>query len=262
MFAEKRFLESALITCKGSVEKAKRQIDLLCTMKTMVPRFFARHNLKTELQPALEKVWHIPLPQLTEDYCRIVWIKSFTNDFSSDDILQFFQYTIVLAEYARANDYVNGYILIVDYRDWNMFKLITRMTTPDVQPFINVLTKGYGGRLKNVHIISDSKAVEVLVATVKQLISEKLGKRIQVHKNLEELHKVVPKDLLPEEFGGKQKSCEKIQAEIVDELASDRHIQYLKVMSKACTDESKRNTGKFNEEYMGMPGSFRNLTVD
>uniref|UniRef100_A0A2H1WD56 SFRICE_027626 n=1 Tax=Spodoptera frugiperda TaxID=7108 RepID=A0A2H1WD56_SPOFR len=259
---DKRFLETALITCKGSVEKAKKQIDTLCTMKTMVPKFFVPYNLKTELPTALEKVWHIPLPKLTEDYCRIVWIKSFSNDFTPDDLLQFFQYSIILSEYIRAHDYVNGFVIIVDYRDWNMFKLITRMTTPDVQPFINVLIKGYGGRLKSLHIITESKAVELLVATVRQMISEKLGNRIQVHKTIEDLHEVVNKDLLPEEFGGKQKSCEKIHAELVDELSSEKHIEYLKVMSKACTDETKRNTGKFNEEYMGMPGSFRNLTVD
>lgn len=31
---------------------------------------------------------------------------------------------------------------------------------------------------------------------------------------------------------------------------------------KIVSDESKRHTSKFNEEYMGMPGSFRKLTVD
>lgn len=31
---------------------------------------------------------------------------------------------------------------------------------------------------------------------------------------------------------------------------------------KLVSDESKRHTAKFNEEYMGMPGSFRTLTVD
>lgn len=65
--------------------------------------------------------------------------------------------------------------------------------------------------MKSLHIITESKAVELLVATVRQMISEKLGNRIQVHKTIEDLHEVVNKDLLPEEFGGKQKSCEKIQ---------------------------------------------------
>ncbi|CAH1640957.1 unnamed protein product [Spodoptera littoralis] len=259
---DKRFLETAILTCKGSVEKAKKQIDTLCTMKTLVPKFFTAYSLKKELKPVLSKVWHIPLPQMTEDYCRVIWIKPQCDDFTPEELLQFFQYTTIVVEYIRAHDYVDGFIIILDYHDWNMLKLIARMTTPDVQPFINTLIKGYGGRLKNIHLITESKAVEILLATVKKLLSEKLGKRIQVHKTLEDFYKVFPRHLLPEEYGGKQNSCEKLQAALLEELSSDKHIEYLKIMSKACTDESKRPTAKFNEEYMGMPGSFRNLKVD
>ncbi|KAH9636995.1 hypothetical protein HF086_016277 [Spodoptera exigua] len=144
----------------------------------------------------------------------------------------------------------------------NKRSLYTRQTNKNLLNCPLPYLKGYGGRFNSLHIITESKAVEILVSTVKQLISEKLGKRIQVHKNLEELYEVVPKDLLPEEYGGKLKSYYKMQAELVEELSSEKHIEYLKIMSKACTDESKRNTEKFNEEYMGMPGTFRNLTVD
>ncbi|KAH9637789.1 hypothetical protein HF086_007818, partial [Spodoptera exigua] len=128
-------------------------------------------------------------------------------------------------EYLRAHEYANGFTIVVDYRGLNILQLATRMSTADVQQFINVLIEGYGARLKNVHIITESKAVELLVSTVKQFISEKI-------------------------------------AEWVDELSSEKHIDYLKMIYKACTDESKRPIEKFNEEYMGMPGSFRNLTVD
>ncbi|KAF9404823.1 hypothetical protein HW555_014147, partial [Spodoptera exigua] len=38
--------------------------------------------------------------------------------------------------------------------------------------------------------------------------------------------------------------------------------QLIKDAEKMISDESKRQTSKFNEEYMGMPGSFRKLTVD
>ncbi|CAH1640958.1 unnamed protein product [Spodoptera littoralis] len=257
-----RFYETAIVTCKGSVERVKKQIDLLCTMKTMVPKFFSRYNVKVELQAILKKVWIIPLPHMSDDYYRLVLFKTFNNDLTPEELLQFFQYILILADYIRNNDYVHGYILIIDYRDLNLFNLITRLTSPDVQPFLNILVKGYGGRMKNLHFITDSKAIEILVSTVKQLLSEKVGQRIQVHKTLEDLYEIVPRDVLPEEYGGKQKSYYKMQAEWVDELSSKKHVEHLKMMYKAGTDESKRHTEKFNEEYMGMPGSFRNLTVD
>lgn len=50
--------------------------------------------------------------------------------------------------------------------------------------------------------------------------------------------------------------------EWVDELSGEEHVEYMKMMNKACTNEKLRRRDKFNQEYMGMPGSFRNLSVD
>lgn len=36
----------------------------------------------------------------------------------------------------------------------------------------------------------------------------------------------------------------------------------VKEADKLVSDEQRRSSAKFNEEYMGMPGSFRKLTVD
>lgn len=46
------------------------------------------------------------------------------------------------------------------------------------------------------------------------------------------------------------------------EFSSDDHIAKVKFMEQASTDESCRLPGKFNEEYSGMPGSFKTLCVD
>ncbi|CAH0696574.1 unnamed protein product [Spodoptera exigua] len=94
----KRYLEGSIISSKGSVEKAKRQIDRLCTMKTLIPKLFSKYNLKTELQRVLEKSWYIPLPRLTEDYYRIIIVKGFNNDYTPEEILQYFQATVILQE--------------------------------------------------------------------------------------------------------------------------------------------------------------------
>ncbi|KOB56443.1 putative CRAL/TRIO domain-containing protein, partial [Operophtera brumata] len=43
------YLEKTLIGCKGSVEKAKTQIDKLCTLKTLLPKFFIGGDVKKNL---------------------------------------------------------------------------------------------------------------------------------------------------------------------------------------------------------------------
>ncbi|KAI8442110.1 hypothetical protein MSG28_005736 [Choristoneura fumiferana] len=48
----------------------------------------------------------------------------------------------------------------------------------------------------------------------------------------------------------------------LEELSTEEHIEYMKFSQSASTDESKRTKDKFNENYIGMPGSFRTLSVD
>lgn len=48
----------------------------------------------------------------------------------------------------------------------------------------------------------------------------------------------------------------------VDILSSDEFQKYFQEMKEATTDEKYRDTDKWNEEYMGMPGTFRTLNLD
>lgn len=44
----RRYLEVGLIINKGSVERAKRQLDRMCTIRTLVPAFFGDYNPKSD----------------------------------------------------------------------------------------------------------------------------------------------------------------------------------------------------------------------
>nr|XP_049698915.1 alpha-tocopherol transfer protein-like [Helicoverpa armigera] len=258
----KTYLEKTLISCKGSVEKSKKQIDRLCTLKTLVPKFFNKYHVKTELQHVLDLASFTPLPKVTKDFYRVIIIKVSSKDLTAEAFMQYYQYNIILTEYIKAHDYVNGFIIISDYSQVNIFDLMTKMNTVDLQQFITILMEGYGARLKGIHLLTESKAIDLFVKTMKQFLSEKIGNRIHVHPNMDALHKIVPKEILPSDFGGAEKSIEKLNEEWIQALSSEEHVEYLKMMSNACTDETRRLAGKFNEECMGMPGSFRNLSVD
>uniref|UniRef100_A0A2A4J6B5 CRAL-TRIO domain-containing protein n=1 Tax=Heliothis virescens TaxID=7102 RepID=A0A2A4J6B5_HELVI len=258
----KIYLEKTLISCKGSVEKSKKQIDRLCTLKTLVPKFFNKYHVKTELQHLLNLASFTPLPTVTKDYYRVICIKINNKDLLAESFMQYYQYNIILTEYIKAHDYVNGFIIVSDYRQVNMFDLVSKMNTVDLQQFVTILIEGYGARLKGIHLLTDSKAVDLFVKIMKQFLSEKIGNRVHVQPTLESLHEMVPKEILPVEYGGEERSIDKLNEEWVEELSTEKHVEYLKIMSKAGTDETKRLAGKFNEECMGMPGSFRNLSVD
>ncbi|KAJ8712713.1 hypothetical protein PYW08_008017 [Mythimna loreyi] len=258
----KDYLERTLITCKGSVEKAKKQIDRLCTMRSLMPQFFSKFNAKVELTHITEITWSTPLPNMTEDYYRVFLIKLNNKEFTSESFMQYYQYHIILAEYIKAHDYPNGFIAIFDMGDINILDFMTKWNPVQFQQFLSILIEGFGARLKSAQILTESKAIGLLISTAKRIVSEKIGNRVHVQQSLEDLHKVVPKDILPIEYGGNERSINKLHAEWVEELSSAEHVEYIKMMHKAGTDETKRHEGKFNEEYMGMPGSFRCLSVD
>lgn len=48
----------------------------------------------------------------------------------------------------------------------------------------------------------------------------------------------------------------------VKELNSEEFTKYRIEMNKACTDETLRPVSSFNDQYVGMPGTFRTLTLD
>ncbi|KAJ8712714.1 hypothetical protein PYW08_008018 [Mythimna loreyi] len=258
----KAYLERTLISCKGSVEKSKKQIDTLCTMRTLLPKFFSKINVKEELAQILQIAMVIPLPLVIDDYYRVLVVKCNNKYFTTESFMQFYQYLIITLEYIKAHDYVNGFIGIYDFRDVNLFDVITKLNSVELQQYLSILIKGYGARILAIHMLTESKLVDMLVKTLRQLLSEKIGNRVHVQPTLEDLHKVVPKEALPVEFGGNERSVEILHAEFVEELSSEKHLEYVKMMHAACSDETKRHEGKFNEEYMGMPGSFRCLSVD
>lgn len=57
-------------------------------------------------------------------------------------------------------------------------------------------------KLKEVHVVNVSPLIDTIIGWVKPFLKEKIKNRIYVHQDLESLHKYVPIDVLPEEYGG------------------------------------------------------------
>lgn len=58
-------------------------------------------------------------------------------------------------------------------------------------------------KLKEVHVVNVSPLVDTIVNFVKPFLKEKIRNRIFFHTNgYESLYKYVPKEILPEEYGG------------------------------------------------------------
>ncbi|XP_004928863.1 retinaldehyde-binding protein 1 [Bombyx mori] len=256
----REYLERTLITTKGLVERAKTRIDNLCTFKTLMPNFFEDIDVK---KSAMSTVFsHAHMPKLTKDNYRIYLLKVYNDDFDASLVLDYYKYIVVVSEYLKIHDYCKGFEVILDYSDVNVMNFVTKFNPVILRQAVTLITDGYGMRIKGVYIISPSKTVDLILNLFKQVVSTKLASRLHVHKTIDTVTEFLDKDLLPIEYGGNERSLKELHNEWLEILSSDEHNKYLQEMNKATTNESCRQTGKFNEQYLGLPGSFRSLSVD
>ncbi|KAF9411680.1 hypothetical protein HW555_009597 [Spodoptera exigua] len=241
----KAYIERCIVTSKSSLERTKKQIDKMATFKTLVPKYLTL------------------LPTLTKEYHRVSVLKlKSTVDVKSSHFVQLFKVIVVAAEYLKSHDYCRGYVLVCDLMDANTADVLSKLNLVELQQFLPILTEGYGTKIKGIIFLTSSKFIDGFIKIIKPFFSEKIANRLHVAPTLEALRELLSEDILPEEYGGKGPSLAVLHEKLVKQLSSEKHQALMKEMNTARTDETKRQRDKFNEQYMGMPGTFRTLSLD
>ncbi|CAH0713621.1 unnamed protein product, partial [Brenthis ino] len=252
------YLERTIIISKGSVERAKMKLDRICTARTLYPYFFGVPNVKeVEL---LKVIIGAFMPKLTKEHYRIYTLNNQAKAYPKG-YREIYQYFFMQCEYIQTYDYCNGLLLFIDYRDADLMEALKAFTLSDMRNAVNIIKEGYGMRIKGIHLLSESKAIDAIVVVLKQAFSAKVASRIVVHKTLDTLYEYIPKHMLPKDYGGDEKPLIELHEQFLDVLTSKEFTDYLTEMNKACTNEELRMVTD-EERFMGVPGSFRSLSVD
>ncbi|XP_061723095.1 uncharacterized protein LOC133529403 [Cydia pomonella] len=258
------FFEKLLAITKGSVERAKSRYEKHCSLKTIWPQYFTPTDINL-VRNDLEVYKSIFLPDVTEEGCRVSLFRiSDDAKLTADLLIRFTKLAVSMCEYALAHDYPNGFVIILDYRFINLLELIafaTRHFTL-LQHCITITLEGYGMRVKGIHLVTVSKSADALVTFLKQLLTAKVASRIHVHKDMESLFAHVPKNILPVDLGGEGLPLIEIQEIFLQALCTKEHREWMKEAQRATINESKKPKDHFNEDSIGMPGSFRTLSLD
>ncbi|XP_050553078.1 uncharacterized protein LOC118274782 [Spodoptera frugiperda] len=269
----KDYIERCIVTSNGSIERAKKQIDKLATFKTLIPKYFQVVNiLDSDVTPILDTGYLTLLPNLTKEYHRVSVLKlKSTIDVKSSDFVQLFKVIIVVsinanhffAELRTAYFYA---ILVTVYRYFLQF-LQQILQIPEIFfysliIFFSLFQEGYGSKIKGIIFLTSSKFIDGFIKLIKPFFSDKIASRLHVAPTLEALRELLSEDVLPEEYGGKAPSLAVLHEKLVKQLSSEKHQAVMKEMNRARTDETKRQRDKFNDQYMGMAGTFRTLSLD
>lgn len=71
----------------------------------------------------------------------------------------------------------------------------------------------YGVKIKGIHILNAPPFIDRIVFLLKLSLKEKVASRVHVHNSYEDLHKHIPKEILPKEYDGDEESCSKLVGE-------------------------------------------------
>ncbi|RVE47536.1 hypothetical protein evm_007795 [Chilo suppressalis] len=252
------YLERYVIRSKGSVERAKDHLDKMCASRTLVPHFFSDCDVNS---PYLANIEDIFLPKLTKDYYRVYFVQNCEREFTHELFNALYKRIVYKMEYICMHDYACGIIIVADLRKANLFELVKHINITDLAHWLNLLLGGFGFRLKGFYFITTSKFVDSLLTIMKSIASKKIGERIQVLKNIEELHDHVDKDILPEEYGGTEVSRKALHEKWQNVIGSEEYKLDMDKINEAKTNEELRLKDSQNYQ-MGLPGTFRSLKVD
>ncbi|XP_065172224.1 alpha-tocopherol transfer protein-like [Atheta coriaria] len=249
--------------CKFSLEKCKKKLDMYFTMRTACPELFTNRDItRPELQEIIKYVNLPPLPGLTSNGRRVVVLRGLDKTITSPSIFDAMKIVLMIGDVRLAAEEtgVAGDVYILDA------SIITpahfaKITPAIAKKFLVIVQEAYPVKLKEVHVINISPIIDTIINWAKPFLTEKIRNRIHVHSDLDSLHKMVPKDILPEEYGGTAGPCQKFHDEWMKKL--EEMNPWFKEQESIKADESKRPGKPTNyDDLFGLDGSFRQLAID
>lgn len=259
-----QWILSFLRGCKFSLERTKEKLDLYYTLKTSAPEFWKLKYGDPKLIEILSLGGLLILPKTTDVLGPRIGLARFGHiDPNKYHITEIFSAFNVIQEIIMYEDdvlMVNGTSSLIDIEGISSTHMM--QMSPGLMKKMTVLAQdAIPVRMKGTHYVSMPSVFETLFNFMKNLMNEKNKSRIYIHKSYDELYKHIPKEALPEEYGGEGG---KVQ-DIIDYWINKVHEYgpWLKAGENCGTDESKRpGKPKTAEELFGLEGSFRQLQFD
>uniref|UniRef100_A0A1B6L485 CRAL-TRIO domain-containing protein n=1 Tax=Graphocephala atropunctata TaxID=36148 RepID=A0A1B6L485_9HEMI len=253
--------------CKFSLEKTKRKLDMYFTMRTAVPEFFNdRDPTKSEIQEVFRMSQVPPLPGLTTNGRRVVVMRGVDAANNIPSVADAMKVVLMIGDVRLKEELVGvaGDVYILDAAiatPQSFASHFSKFTPTLIKKFLICVQEAYPVKLKEVHVINVSPLVDTIINFVRPFLKDKIRNRIHVHETLDTLYEYVPKDILPEEYGGSAGSLADINKQWYEKLMTYR--DWFKEQESIKADESKRpGKPKTHDDLFGMEGSFKQLSID
>uniref|UniRef100_A0A1B6C1N4 CRAL-TRIO domain-containing protein n=2 Tax=Clastoptera arizonana TaxID=38151 RepID=A0A1B6C1N4_9HEMI len=259
-----KWLENYLVLNKNSLERTKENLDMYFSVRVLFPEVFAfRDPLHEQIRISCQCMGLVVLPKLTPEGRR-VFIFSHLNDNVTkfESTMMFKRMSMIFDVFLQEGvDYI-GLEVIVDSKHVCLGHL-SKYNLSTLAKFVEFGSKAYPNRSKSIHVVNPWPMVDTGIALFKPFLPKKLQGRMVVHRSLEDLHRCIPKNILPEDLGGEEPSIRELNDAWHEKLISYR--EWFLFNEDVKSDEAKR-VGKCRFEVpsdtFGNQGSFRKIEVD
>ncbi|XP_031343647.1 retinol-binding protein pinta-like [Photinus pyralis] len=260
--------ESLLIflrSSKYSIQRTKEKIENYYSMYSLLPDLFNdRDPFSPEIQALLSVGTMVPLPNPI-GHCgpRIVLIVY--DDYDPEVI----PYTAVIKSCLMIfdilmiedlNTAVSGVYILCDLGRCPL-KYVLQFSPTYVTKHVYCMETGYPLRLKGIQVENCPTALEVTIAIAKACLRGKIRDRLHVYSDNKDLQKVIPLELMPIEYGGKNGSVRELGPIWKSKVES--YSNWFRDCAKYKTNEDLRpGKPRTTCSELGIEGSFRKLVVD
>ncbi|KAJ3652209.1 hypothetical protein Zmor_018194 [Zophobas morio] len=254
-------LQNFLLLNKCSVERAKESIDMYYTLRSRIPDIY--HNVNPtcpNMKEVMEMVCYVPLPKLTKQMYRVFFFKmissSMVDRMEPHDVIDL---AVNMQEIRLKEDVMFGDIIVYDMTGLT-FGYLSKLTPSFLTKIMTIYTKIYSIPLKGVYVINSSSYVSTLLTILKSILKPKIFERIHVCEDTSILKEHFPAELLPKDYGGEEKSTEELH-----ELWKRKLNQYqdrFDQLDKLRVNENLRPQKLENDDFLGIHGNFKTLSVD
>jgi len=256
-----QFLMSFLRGCKFKLEKVKLKLDMFYTLRTHIPELLlGRDPSDPKIRAIIKLGVGLPLPNTeNSSSARVILIRprAYNPDlFTIEDVIKVS--TMINDVLLREDDniIVAGQIGILDLANVSV-RHFSQFRPAFIKKMTMMSEDGSPIRQIGFHYINTPPGFEQVFNVFKSVMNEESKTRLHVHgNNMESLYKIIPRRLMPEEYGGEAGPIQDIIDEWEKKLLSYR--QYFQEDEEQFgVDESKRVGSQINPESLfGVENDF------
>ncbi|XP_060533762.1 uncharacterized protein LOC132706435 [Cylas formicarius] len=256
----KKLIRTFLFINKFSMEKTKQRLDMYYTMRGLMPEFFNKHPLSSEMIQQSKVSYFVPLPKPAQNHRRVIYSK-ITNDYGPDkfnyeNYMSFAQNVLELLLY---EDELLGIHFVFDC-EYLKVGHIPKFNPLVLKKASIIIEKVYSNRVASVHLVNFHPFLESLLGIFKRAISPKIASRMYVHSSSDTLFDHLPRDIMPEDVGGEEMSLRVLNDMWLKKFSNyEKHFEDVITLR---TNESLRPAKLVNDEILGYYGNFKALDVD